>query len=95
MWAVSNRNADVFSKHKACFGCCNFVEYEIELKEGAVPRREGARQMMPHISEACRAEKEMLLYYDMIEASKSPWACGIVTAKKKVGSLGFVANFVT
>ena len=90
-----NRNADVFSKHKADIGCCNFVEHEIELEEGAVPHREGARRMTPHKLEACRAEIEMLLEYDMIEPSKSPWACGIVLAKKKGGSLGFVATFAT
>ena len=86
-----NRNADVFSKHKADIGCCNFVEHEIELEEGAVPHREGARRMTPHKSEACRAEIEMLLEYDMIEPSKLTWACGAVMAKKKGGSLGFVA----
>ena len=90
-----NRNADVFSKHKADIGCCNFVEHEIELEEGAVPHREGARRMTPHKSEACRAEIEMLLEYDMIEPSNSPWACGVVMAKKKGGSLDFVATFVT
>ena len=64
---VLNRNADVFLKHKADIGCCNFVEHEIELEEGAVPHREGARRMTPHKSEACRAEIEMLLEYGMIE----------------------------
>ena len=59
--AVLNRNADVFSKHKADIGCCNFVEHEIEPQEGAVYHREGARRMMPHKSEVCRAEIEMLL----------------------------------
>ena len=28
-----NWNADVFSKHKADIGCCNFVEHEIEIQE--------------------------------------------------------------
>ena len=51
---VLDRNADVFSKHKADIGCCNFVEHEIELEEGAVPHREGARRLTPHNSEACR-----------------------------------------
>ena len=88
-----NRNADVFSKHKADIGCCNFVEHEIELEEGAVPHREGARRMTPHKSEACRAEIEMLLEYDMIEPSKSPWACGVVMAKKKGGKLRFCCDF--
>ena len=44
---VLNRNAAVFSKLKADIGCCNFVEHEIELEEGAVPHREGARRMTP------------------------------------------------
>ena len=86
---VLNRNADVFSKHKADIGCCNFVEHELELEEGAVPHREGARRLTPHKLEACRAEIESLLEYDMIEPSKSPWACGVVMAKQKVGQLRF------
>ena len=72
--AVLNPNADVFSKHKADTGCCNFFEHEIELEEGAVTHREGATRMTPHKSEACQAGLEMLLEYDMIEPSKSPWA---------------------
>ena len=58
--AVLKRNADVFSKHKAYIGCCNFVEHEIELEEGAIPHREGERRLAPHKLEACRAETEML-----------------------------------
>ena len=76
-------------------GYCNFVEHEIELEEGAIPHREGARRMTPHKSEAFRAEKEMLLNYDKIEPSNSPWAWGLVIAKKKGGSLGSVATFLT
>ena len=53
MRAVLNRNADVFSKHKPDIGCCNFVKHEIELEEGAVPHREGARRMTPHKWESC------------------------------------------
>ena len=81
--AVLNRNTHVFSKHKADIGCCNFVEHEIELEGGAILHREGARRMTPHKLEECRVEIEMLLEYDMIEFSKSPWACGVVRAKKK------------
>ena len=51
--------------------------------------------MTPHKSEACRAEIEMLLEYDMIEPSKLPWACGVVNVKMKGGSLDFVATFAT
>ena len=38
---VLERNEEVFSRHKADIGCCNFVEHEIELEENAVPHREG------------------------------------------------------
>ena len=93
--AVLNRNANVFSKHKADIGCCNFVEHEIQLEEGAIPHREVARGMTPHKSDACRAEIEILLKYDMPEPSKTPWACGVVMAKTKGVSLGSVATFVT
>ena len=93
--AVLNRTADVFSKHKADIGCCNFVEHEIEIEEGSVPHREGARRMTPHKSEACRKEIEMIMEYDLIELSESPWACGVVMAKKKGGNSGFVVISVT
>ena len=85
--AVLNRNAVVFSKQKAEIGCCNFVEHKIELEDGAVPHRELARRMTPHKAEARRAEIEMLLEYDLIEPSKSLWACGVVMVKKKGGQL--------
>ena len=91
--AVLNRNADVFSKHKADIGCCNFVEHKIEIEEGSVPHREGARRMTPNKSEACRKKIEMLMEYDMIEPSKSPWACGVVMSKKKGGQLRFCCDF--
>ena len=74
--AVLIWNADVFSKHKADIGYCNFAEHEIELEEGAVSHREGARRMTPHKSEACRAEIGMLLEYDMIEPRNCLWLAG-------------------
>ena len=70
---VLERNEDVFSRHKADIGCCNFVEHEKELEESAVPHREVARRMTPQKLDACRKEIETLLEYDMIEPSKSPW----------------------
>ena len=48
--------------------------------------------MTPQKSDACRKEIEMLMKYDMIEPSKSPWACGVVMAKKK-GQLRFCCDF--
>ena len=51
--------------------------------------------MTPHKPEACGKEIEMLMEYDKIEPSKSPWACGVVMAKKKGGNLGFVVISAT
>ena len=90
---VLERNKEVFSRHKADIGCCNFVEHEIELEESAIPHREGARRMTPHKSDACRKEIETLLEYDMIEPSKSPWACGVVMAKKEGDQLSICCDF--
>ena len=90
---VLDRNEDVFPKHKADIGCSNFVEHEIELEESAVPHREGAWRMTPNKSDACRKAIETLLEYDMIEPSKSPWACGVVMAKKKGDRLRFCCDF--
>ena len=49
--------------------------------------------MTPHKSDACRKEIERLLEYDMIEPSKSLWACGVVMAKKKGDQLRFCCDF--
>ena len=80
-------------RHKADIGCCNFDEHEIELEENAVPHREGARRMTPDKSDACKKEIETLLEYDMTKPSKSPWACGVVMAKKKGDQLRFCCDF--
>ena len=90
---VLDRNQDVFSRHKADTGCCNFVEHETELEELAVPHGEGARCMTPNKSDACRKEIENLLEYDKIEPSKSPMACGVLMAKKKRDQLRFCCEF--
>ena len=49
--------------------------------------------MTPSKSDACGKERETLLEYDMIETSKSPWACGVVMAKRKGTKLYFVLTF--
>ena len=40
-------------------------------------------------------EIERLLEFDMIEPSKTPWACRVVMAKKKGSNLSFVVSFAT
>ena len=93
--AVLNQIADVFSKHKADIGCCNFVEHENEIEEGSVPHREGARRRTPLKSKACRTKIEIFFEYDMIDPSISQWPCCVVMAKKKGGNSGFLVISVT
>ena len=58
-----------------------------------MPHRKGAGRTTPHNSEAFRKEIEMIMDYDMIEPSNSPWACGVVMTKRKGGHLKFCCNF--
>ena len=91
---VLDMNQDVFSRYKADIECCNFVENEIELEESAVQHREGKSKFMtPFKSDLCRNKRESLLEYDMIESSKSPWACVVVMAKTKGDQLRFCCDF--
>ena len=64
----------------------HFFEFEVELKEPAIPYREGARRRTPSKSDTRRKKIETLLEFDTIEPSKSPWLCGVLVVKK--GSFG-------
>ena len=44
---VLEPNEEVFSRHKADLGCCNFVEHEIELEENAVPHQRATGNFVP------------------------------------------------
>ena len=61
-----------------------FFLHEIQFEESAVPDREGARRMTQHKSDIFRKE---------IETSKSPWACGVVMAKKNGDQLRICCDF--
>ena len=49
--------------------------------------------MTPQKPEACRKEIETLMDYDIIEPSKSPWACG--QSLKEGGNLDFLVISVS
>ncbi len=91
--AVLESNAAVFVKNKADIARCKLVEHRIDLEEGAVPHHEGARRMAPMKAEKANEEARHLLSLDLIEPSYSPWACGVVMAKKKGNQLRFCRDF--
>ena len=86
-------NASVFAKNKADVGRCNFVEHRIDLEPDATPHHEGARRMSPLKAEKANEEVRHLLSLDLIEPSFSPWACGVMIAKKKGNQLRFCCDF--
>ena len=86
--AVLNRNADVFSKHKADIGCCIFVEHKIEIEEGSVRND-------PSKIRSVQAGNRDVTGVRLDRAAESPWAYGVVMAKKKGGNSGFVVISVT
>ncbi len=69
------------------------MEHRIDLKPDAVPHHEGARRMASWKAEKANEEVKHLLSLDLIELSFSPWACGIVMAKKKGPQLRFCCDF--
>ncbi len=91
--AVLEAIAAVFAKNKADVGRCRLIEHRIDLEPDAVPHHEGARRMAPFKAEKANEEVRHLLSLDLIEPSYSPWACGIVMAKKKGKQLRFCCDF--
>ena len=66
----------VFTKHKAEIGCCNFIEHEIDLEEGAILHREGARRMKHHKLEACGNRNAARIRHDRaLKVTLGLWSC--------------------
>ena len=58
---VLERNEEVFSRHKADIGCCNFVEHEIELEGKRGTTQGGGEAHDPHTNRT-RVEKRSRRY---------------------------------
>ncbi len=71
----------------------NLVEHRIDLEPDAIPHHEGARRMAPWKAQQANEEERHLLSVDLIEPSCSPWACGVVMAKKKGNQHRFCCDF--
>ncbi len=78
-------NAAVFAKNKADIGRCKLIEHRIDLEDGA-------GRMAPLKAEKANEEVRHFLSLDLIEPSYSPWACGVVMAKKKGNQLRFCCD---
>ena len=93
MKTVLLENQSVFAKNKADMGRCNLEEHRIDLEADAVPHHKGASRMASWKAQQANEEVRHLLSVDLIEHSYSPWACGVVMAKKKGNQLRFCCDF--
>ncbi len=83
---------DVFSRKEYDLGRTNLVPHTIEIV-GNKPRRCGVRPMNPNLREEVEKQIKELEKHDMIEPSKSEYACPVVMVRKKDGSYRFCCDF--
>ena len=78
--------ADVFADPEGVqIGITDQIEFDIELKPGAKPKKQKLRPLNPYQRKSLRDQVDLWLKEDVIEESNSPWASPLVPAKKKGG----------
>ena len=78
--------ADVFADPEGVqIGMTDQIEFDIELKPGAKPKKQKLRPLNPYQRKSLRDQVDLWLKEDVIEESNSPWASPLVPAKKKGG----------
>ncbi len=76
-------NLLAFASDKYVLGCTHLIEHKIDLVEGAKPHKETLRRLNPEKQRQADEQVQALLELGVIEPEQSPWASGIVMAKKK------------
>ena len=79
---ILDTNQNVFFEAQGRRGVLQFFRSRNRARGFSDVTQGGGRRMSPHKLDACRKEIEISLEYDTIEPFKSPWACGVVLAKK-------------
>ncbi len=75
-------NLLAFASDKCDLGCTHLIEHKIDLVEGAKPHKETLRRLNPEKQRQADEQVQALLELGVIEPAQSPWASGIVMAKK-------------
>ena len=76
-------NLLAFVSDKYDLGCTHLIEHKTDLVEGAKPHKETLRRLNPEKQRQADEQVQALLELGVIEPAQSPWASGIVMAKKK------------
>ena len=83
---------DVFSQNEYDLGRSDLVPHTIEIV-GEKPKRSGVRPLNPALRKEVEEQLKILQENDMIEPSKSEYACPVVMVKKKDGTYRFCCDF--
>lgn len=76
--------ADVFAKSDTDLGRTSIVKHTIDTQD-ARTLKEPPRRVLHHLESEINQQIDVMLEKNIIEKSVSPWASGMVLAKKKDG----------
>ena len=83
----------VFGEIGVSTGCTDLTEFDIKLKEGAVPHRAKVRPLNPAQMDSLKDQMETWLEEGVVEPSESPWAAALVPARKKGGKIRWAVDY--
>ena len=83
----------VFGEIGVSTGCTDLTEFDIKLKEGAVPHRAKVRPLNPAQMDSLKDQMETWLDEGVVEPSESPWAAALVPARKKGGKIRWAVDY--
>ena len=84
--------SDIFSKGEYDLGRINVIEHGIDLN-GPKPKRCGPRPLNPTLRVELEKQLKEMMDHDIIQPSRSEFACPVVLVKKKDGSIRFCCDF--
>ena len=84
--------ADIFSKNEYDLGRTGLIQHSIEII-GEKPKRCGPRPLNPAMRQELEKQVNDMLHQDLIQPSRSEYACPVVLVRKKDGTLRFCCDF--
>ena len=86
------RHSEIFAKDDRDFGRTDLVKHSIKTGSKA-PIKQLLRRTPVHLHDTVNEHIDDMMTRDVIEPSSSPWASGIVLAKKKDGTTRFCIDY--
>ena len=84
---------DIFSRQDAKLGKTDLLQFEIELKDDAVPFKARPYRSNPHVRQEVRRQVQEMLDKDIIEPSTSNFGSPVLLVSKPDGSSRFCVDY--